>query len=723
MSALFDIEVALDVPLATLFTYRSAWPVLVGQRVVVPFGRRRLCGVVANCYHEIQHHSFGIKMVDQVLDDVEPLPACLLAMARFAADYYHYPFGQTLFTALPAGLRAPKPISLKETRFWQLTALGAAQKIPARHTAQLALLQALQHGEQSEAALRLISGTAVQTMNRWQDRGWVVPAEERAPTLVVADSVRLNPEQAAALASLTAVPAAQAPWVLHGVTGSGKTEVYLQLMAHHLAQGQQVLVLVPEINLTPQLVARFTNRFPQTRLSLLHSHLSDGERLQGWMAAWQGKSRIVIGTRLSVFTPMPSLGLIIVDEEHDGSFKQQDGLRYHARDLAVWRARQAAVPIVLGSATPCLETLANVESGRYRRLKLVQRARPDAQLPAVRLMDIRRQARTEGVTALAMTALRDRLAAGELSLVYINRRGFAPVLACTDCGWISGCPHCSARLVLHLAERQLRCHHCGWEVPVLHVCPSCGNPDIKPLGEGTQRLEAALIAALPEARILRIDRDTTRHKDAWNEIYQKVHAGEVDILVGTQMLAKGHDFGSLSLVVILNADAALYSADFRASERMFAQLMQVSGRAGRDQLAGQVLLQTQWPDHPLYQALVAQDYDAYANQLLLERQQAGFPPACFQALLRAEAPQLEEAMAWLRQIRQFLEQEAGQVSLCGPAPALMMRLARRERAQLILESPNRTALHRLLHRLTDHLAKHPAPRQGRWSLDIDPLET
>jgi len=392
--------------------------------------------------------------------------------------------------------------------------------------------------------------------------------------------------------------------VLHGVTGSGKTEVYLQLIARQLSLGRQVLVLVPEINLTPQLISRFSQRFPETRMALLHSNLADGERLSSWVDAWMGRAGIVIGTRLSVFTPLPRLGLIVVDEEHDASFKQQDGLRYHARDLAVWRAHQAQVPIVLGSATPCLETLANVESGRYRRLQLLQRAHLRACMPEIRLIDVRRQKRTEGMTDQVIAALQQRVQAQQVSLVYINRRGFAPVVACPECGWTSGCPRCSAKLVVHLMERKLRCHHCGWEEAVPHVCPDCGNTDIKPLGEGTQRLESALVRLLPQARILRIDRDTTQRKDAWNEIYRQVLNHEVDILVGTQMLAKGHDFGALSLVVILNADAALYAADYRASERLFSQLMQVAGRAGRADTPGEVLLQTQWPEHPLYQALV-----------------------------------------------------------------------------------------------------------------------
>jgi primosomal protein N' (replication factor Y) (superfamily II helicase) len=663
-----------------------------------------------------------MKSIEQVFDELPPLPAELLDMVRFAARYYHHPLGQALFTALPTAMRGVKPVRLPEHRRWRLTSEGLGVDIPARHRARRALWQALHDGDCPDDYLRSLSAQASRILADWAGRGWVARVEPEACALVVASGVELNAAQQEAVERMSHGAGTPAPWLLHGVTGSGKTEVYLQLIARELAAGRQVLVLVPEINLTPQLVSRFSRRFPATSLALLHSNLSDGERLAAWVDAWQGRAGIVIGTRLAVFAPLARLGLIIVDEEHDTSFKQQDGLRYHARDLAVWRAARAGVPIVLGSATPSLETLANVESGRYRRIVLGERAHQRATLPKIRLIDVRRQKRSEGMTDEVLAALRQRVHQRQISLVYINRRGFAPVLACTDCGWTSGCPRCSAKLVVHLLERRLRCHHCGWESAVPHHCPECGNSDIRPLGEGTQRLEAALEKALPEARILRIDRDTTQRKDAWNEIYRKVLAHEVDILVGTQMLAKGHDFGALSLVVVLNADAALYAADYRAPERLFAQLIQVAGRAGRAETPGDVLVQTQLPDHPLYRALAAHDFDGYAAELLAERRQAGFPPASFQAVLRADAPSLGEATAFLEQVRDGIAAIADGVALCGPAPALMVRLANRERAQLVLESPNRTTLHRLLDALTAYLAEQGAPRGLRWSLDVDPQD-
>ncbi|MBX9298044.1 primosomal protein N' [Chromobacterium vaccinii] len=720
------IQVAVDVPLAGTFSYLTESPVMPGSRVSVSFGNRRLCGVVVTPIPGEgvpELDAARLRSIDGVLDGLPPLPEEFLALARFASDYYHHPLGQTLFTALPTGLREPRDVIRPDRRPFILTDAGLSEAPPARQRARLALWQALQDGPLDLAAAKAVTPQAGKLLADWLAEGKAERATLEPPPLRLGDAPALNGEQQAALDALSASEGFQ-PWLLHGVTGSGKTEVYLRLIAEQLTARRQTLVLVPEINLTPQLINRFADRFPGSRIVVQHSHLADGERMHGWLDAWHGDADVVIGTRLSVFTPLPRLGLIVVDEEHDGSFKQQDGLRYHARDLAVWRARRAGIAILLGSATPSLETVANVEAGRYKKLALNRRAHGAARLPDVRLVDTRRKKLVEGLSEAVLEALKARLSRKEMSLVFINRRGFAPVVACTACGWTSGCPHCSAKLVVHLMERKLRCHHCGWEEPVPRACPDCGDPDIKPLGEGTQRLESALQRMLPEARVLRIDRDTTSRKDAWDEVYRKVHGGEVDILVGTQMLAKGHDFGTLSLVAALGADGGLYSADFRASERLFAQLMQVAGRAGRADAPGEVLVQTQWPDHPLYQALAAHDFDGYASTLLNERRQAGFPPSTFQALLRADSPALAQATAFLCQAREALEPLAEGVLISGPAPALMARLAQRERAQLVLESPQRGALHRLLHQLPpllDGLAKAHG-RALRWSLDVDPQE-
>jgi len=713
----------VDLPLFGAFTYLSHFDVMAGQRVLVPFGTRQLCGVVVTDIPPEGLDDSQLKQVIQVLDGLPALPAAFMALIRFAASYYHFPFGQTLFTALPTALREPREISLPDERPYALTSAGLAAMPTARQKAKMALWQVLSEHALTLAQARKHTVQASRILAEWLAAGLVERVEACAPPLQLGNSPALNADQQAALDALMATPDGFQPWLLHGITGSGKTEVYLQRIAQSLLAGQQVLVLVPEINLTPQLIDRFTQRFPVSRIAVQHSQLAEGERLKGWLDAWQGKADIVIGTRLSVFTPLPRLGLIVVDEEHDGSFKQQDGLRYHARDLAIWRAHQAAIPIILGSATPSLESVANVAAGRYRQLKLSQRAHGAARLPQIRLIDTRRAKLVEGLSEPVIKAVANRLERREMSLVFINRRGYSPVLACTDCGWTSGCPRCSTRLVLHLMERKLRCHHCGWEEAVPHACPECGAPDIKPLGEGTQRLESALGRLFPTARILRIDRDTTQRKQAWDEIYRKVHAGEVDMLVGTQMLAKGHDFGTLSLVVALNADGGLYSADYRASERLFAQLTQVAGRAGRAEAPGEVLVQTQWPDHPLYQALVAHDFDGFAASLLEERRIAAFPPTVYQALLRADAVELAAATRFLNQIRGQTQELAEGVLISGPAPALLVRLANRERAQLVLESSNRQALHRFLDQLPPLLDTLARQYRGlRWSLDIDPQE-
>ena len=484
-------------------------------------------------------------------------------------------------------------------------------------------------------------------------------------------------------------------------------------------------MLIPEINLTPQLEARFQARFPHVGIVSLHSNLSDSERLKHWLMAQgtaeQGAAQIVLGTRLATFTPFANLQLIIVDEEHDSSFKQQDGMRYSARDVAVFRAKDINIPIILGSATPSLETYYNALQGRYRLLELKSRAVQDATPPTVRYLDLQREKLLEGFSAPLITAIKRRLQRGEQSLLFINRRGFAPVLLCGECGWLSGCPRCSSRLVVHLKEQRLRCHHCGHEERLPHHCPSCGNLDLAPVGQGTQRLEAALQKLCPDARILRVDRDSTRRKNALAEMLEKIHAQEIDILVGTQMLAKGHDFPKLTLVGVLNADGGLYSANFRAAEHLFAQLLQVAGRAGRAADSGEVLVQTAFPEHPLFAALQHGDYAQFAQAALAEREQAGLPPYSFQAMLRAEAATLDSALKFLRTAA-ALAPEAKNIQVYDPVPALMARLAGNERAQLLVEARSRGALQKFLDAWMEALQAHKT-RNVRWALDVDPLDS
>lgn len=721
-------RVALDVPLPGLFDYLA--PGLsaadIGRRVVVPFGRRTMTAIVIELVAHSEHDPAALKRLLQVLHDMPPLPADILALCRFCAGYYQHPLGPAVFTGLPVLLRRTAPFAESRPAGWQLTELGRQQlpaQVSSRAKVQMALLALLQSQdcvpEPEVFALGPAARKALQTWasSLWLQRQLLVLAElpfNEAPKLA------LNAQQQIAVERITGQLQGFGVWLLHGITGSGKTEVYLQSISAVLQQGKQVLVLVPEINLTPQLIQRFRQRFPALPIVSLHSGLNDTERATHWLAAQRGDVAIVLGTRLAVFTPMPHLGLIVVDEEHDGSFKQQDGLRYSARDVAIYRARQQQIPIVLGSATPSLESYHHATSGRYRLLKLDQRAN-DAALPQVRCIDTRRAALKDGLAPQLLMALQQRLDRGEQSLVFINRRGYAPVLFCGDCGWAAACQRCSARMVVHLRERRLRCHHCGADEPIPVACPDCGNQDIKPLGQGTQRLEAALTEHFPSARILRIDRDSTRRKDAWHEIYHKVHSGEADILVGTQMLAKGHDFPDLSLVCVLNADSGLYSSDYRASERLFSMLVQVSGRAGRGALAGEVLVQTQFPDHELYRAVMRHDFDGYAATLLQERQQAGFPPFLYQAVLRAEAPVLAQAEQFLRQAAQLAFELDAPVSIFDPVAASLQRLAGKERAQLLVQHGNRGVLQVFLSHWMDAL-RALGERNVRWALDVDPYE-
>lgn len=721
------VRVALDVPLSTLFDYYVAenMPVVAGQRVVVPFGRRQVVGVVMELAASSDFAATRIKEVVQVLNDVSPLPAEMLKLLRFCSDYYHHPVGMTVLSALPTRLRNPQAVVLKQTLTYSLSDSGKAldlAQLPKRKQVQLRILLALQEVSLSAAQIKAISATAPAALKQLIEAGWVEAGEASAPCakFTFNEEHRLTAEQQAAV---DAVNSAQgfAAFLLHGITGSGKTEVYVHLLQQILQRGGQVLLLVPEINLTPQLEYYFRSRFPDTELVSLHSGLNEGERTQNWLLAQSGRARIILGTRLAVFTPLPNLALIIVDEEHDASFKQQDGLHYSARDVAIFRANARAVPIVLGSATPSLESYYNAKSGRYTLLKLTERASQLAQLPSVRCINISNELMPEGISQQLLSALGERLLRGEQSLVFINRRGYAPVLMCTACGWLSGCPNCAGKMVLHLKDRRLRCHHCGHQTRVPPACPSCGNADLQPVGIGTQRIETALQAHFPDARILRVDRDSTRNKGTWNAMRKQIQDEAVDILVGTQMLAKGHDFHNLTLVCVLSPDSALYSGDFRASEKLFAQLAQVSGRAGRGDKPGEVLVQTAFPEHPLFRALRAHDYDAWAATLLTEREQAGFPPFVYQVLLRCEGKQEAEVYEFMRQARSTATGLAMQVEIYGVVAAAMPRRANHIRVQLLVQSDARKSLQQFLRKWQPLLEAIPS-KQLRWSVDVDPLE-
>ena len=754
MSSVF-VRVALDHPLPTLFDYRcdAAEPPRPGTLVSVPFGRRQVVGLVCEVTTHSDIPADRLRALDSQCDACPPLSAEWLALAAFAADYYQRGLGEVALPALPQALRDPSRWArlLAPQALYRLLPAGRAalpDALPARATALRKLAQALidaEAGALPVADARAIHPKAAATLDAWQAEGWV----EREVTEAAALALLVPPPGSAArqvappaLPTLTGEQAAAveavrdasgfAPFLLHGVTGSGKTEVYLRALAAILAArpDAQALVLVPEINLTPQFEAAFRARFAAlegSSIVTLHSALAEGERARNWFAAHSGRARIVLGTRLAVLASLPRLAIIVVDEEHDPAYKQQEGLRYSARDLAIWRAKQLDLPVVLGSATPSLESWWQADQGRYTRLTLSRRAVAEAVLPTVRLIDLeeerrRGRASVEGLSGPLVAALKTRLERGEQSLVFLNRRGYAPQLACDACGWVAGCPRCSAYVVLHKPERALRCHHCGWEARIPRSCPDCGNVDIAPLGRGTQRVEETLASAVPGARVLRIDADSTRRKGSAQALFSDVHAGEVDILVGTQMIAKGHDFQRVSLVGVLNADTALFSHDFRASERLFAQLMQVSGRAGRAGLPGEVLVQTRYPRHALYHALGRHDYVGFASSTLAERRDAHLPPFVYQALLRAEGRTLEAALVFLQHAAAALAQmpSAERVTVYDAVPLTIVKVMHVHRAQLLIESASRGALQATLR------AWQPVLRtlKGvlRWNLEVDPLD-
>lgn len=678
------VRVVLDVPLFAQYDYRVPHRVAIGTRVIVPFGRRKVVGVVVGLPETPGVDPAKIRDVDQVLDDTDALPGDWLRLAAFAAQYYQRPLGEVILPALPSSLR----------------------KVAAYQ------------GKRS-------AGGPVERLGR-----------RRAPRVKVVqktDAPKLNDEQYAAVQAITGIDGHQTV-LLYGVTGSGKTEVYIHAAQAALQRGQQVLFLVPEINLTPQLEQSLRSRLASTDddmpLAVMHSGLSDGERLRAWLQIQSGQARVLLGTRLAIFAPMPELGLIIVDEEHDTSYKQQDGLRYSARDLAVWRGHDRGVAVVLGSATPSLESWKHAHSGRYLKVELRNRAK-DVTLPEVRLVDTRRLALEHGFSPQLLKALGERLESGQQVLIFLNRRGYAPVLSCASCGWLTQCTRCTAYTVLHRGRGRrnyLQCHHCGYQAPVPRACPDCGDPDLKPMGRGTQRIEEFLAEKFPSARIARIDADSTRLKGSAEKLFASVHAGEIDLLVGTQMVAKGHDFANLGLVGVLNADTMLFAQDFRAPERLFAQLMQVSGRAGRHTSGGQVIVQTDYPEQSVYQALLKHDYVGFASHGLEEREEVGLPPYAWQALLMAESKELAIALDFLQQAQRLPDQNpdlyatVSAVTLYDPVPLRVVRVANIERAQLLVECPNRPALHAFLTAWSGELVELARRCRVRYTLEVDPLE-
>ena len=723
-------HVALDTPLRRIFDYLPPAGVPetppLGVRVLVPFGRQRLVGILVGSASKSMLPATKLKAALEILDLQPVYDPVTFELLRWAADYYHHPIGEVFAAALPVALRGGQP-AVESTAHWSLTEEGRAElaspsskRAPQQRAllawlAQRAGATADEVGESFKPAL----------LKNLAGRGWVAArmldsSAKAQPMQALPGELALTGAQAQAVDGIIGSLAGFSAHLLDGVTGSGKTEVYLRVIAAAIAGGGQALVLVPEIALTPQLVERFRRRF-STGIAVVHSGLTDSERRDAWRSAHGGHARIVIGTRSAVFTSMPRLSLIVVDEEHDASYKQHEGFRYSARDLAVVRARGAGVPVILGSATPSLETLENAISGRYLKHLLPQRPGA-AQPPRMSLIDLRRHAAEQGLSTPVMQAIGQHLQAGGQVIVFLNRRGYAPSLFCNSCGWVAPCARCDARMTLHRRAQQLRCHHCGAQAAVPTICANCQQA-LLPVGQGTERVEETLTRIFPDAPLARLDRDSASVRGSMQTVLERVHSGEARILVGTQMLTKGHHFPDVTLVVILDADQGLFASDFRATERLAQTITQVAGRAGREARPGEVMIQTQFPEHPLLNRLISEGYESFAASALAERREAGWPPYSRLALLRAEAKDraaLDEFLRSAAHSGQELDETA--VKILGPAAALIARRADHYRAHLLIETGARSTLQRFLCRWLPKVENLPGPSGLRWSIDVDPLE-
>ena len=726
------VRVAVPVPLYRLFDYLADGLIAPGCRVQVPLGQRRLVGLVVASDVPPACELSRLRHLDAILDDKPMLDQAMLDFLLWAARYYHHPPGEAVLTALPSRLRRPcAPVSLEQTVI-QLTAAGSEAidskrlKRAPRQAEILRWLNTQSDREASPTAFRQTFPGAASRLRALESKGWL-RLTSQAPAVVAGPATKdrlpvLSDEQAVAVDELDRGLGRFSVSLLEGVTGSGKTEVYLRLAAAVLARGDAVMILVPEIALTPQLFSRFRDRLG-SGVRLLHSGLADAERELAWHEIRLGRVSVVLGTRSAVFTPVPRLGLVVVDEEHDPSLKQAEGYRYSARDLAIVRAQRAGCPVLLGSATPSLESLTHARSGRYRHLRLRHRAGL-ARPPRVALIDLRDQPLSNGLSETLLHTLSATLQRGEQAMLFLNRRGFAPVLSCFSCGWVSDCPRCDAHQTLHRGSGRLICHHCGAQRRVPTSCPSCGAADLHPLGQGTEQLEQVLAERFPDCPLIRIDRDATARKGSLEALLEQLSTPGPALLVGTQMLAKGHHFPRVTLVAVVDADGGLFSADYRATERLAQLLVQVAGRAGRGEHRGRVLIQTRFPDHPLLQTLVAEGYSAFAKAALEERAAAELPPFSHQALLRADAPRMDAALDFLRSaVSGIGDEPSGQaVRVWGPVAAPMARRAGRERAQVLLQAELRAPLHRVLDRLVERLPTLGGMPQVRWGLDVDPID-
>ncbi len=733
------VQVVLDLPLAQHFDFLGidATPDDVGRIVIVPFGSKQFAGVIVGVSGESSVPAEKLKSIIHVQRSLPKFSATDFALFRFCENYYHHPLGPIALNAVPPLMRVAKPARPKQQHVIDITPAGRAalstlRTLPSRAVAQRSMLAAIVDAPQAETVLKLRHERAASVLSTLLKKGWIVvttlPHDAtigRTHVAHIAPGPVLTDEQRRAIGIIIAARGTFAPFLLFGVTASGKTEVYLHLIADALAQGRQALVLVPEINLTPQFLRQVKSRFPDALVIQQNSAMAAVPRMAGYLDAQSGAADIVIGTRLAVFTPMPHLSIIIIDEEHDQSFKQQEGFRYSARDVAIFRAQQESCVVVLGSATPSLESIHNVARDRFTQIGLNKRAAPNALMPTIDFIDLHVERVEDGLSARLVKAIEETVQRREQALVFINRRGFSPALVCAQCAAMPECKRCSARLVFHQKDRRLKCHHCGYQSKVPTACQSCGSHELVPAGQGTERIEAALRQKLPNARIARVDRDSTRKRGAAEKIFDAAAAGEIDVLIGTQMLAKGHDFPRITLVGVVNADGAMFSADFRAAERMVAQLCQVAGRAGRADLPGRVLIQTRFATHPLYQAVAAQDHARFAEMAMGERKLANLPPFTYLALLRAEAKSADALNAFMQHVVEAAKAASvdanASLHVWDPVPAPLARKAGYERQQLMVQAGSRGALQQFLTAWLP-LVRQRESRAVKWVIDVDPLE-
>lgn len=723
------VSVALPVPLRRLFDYgitdEQASNLQRGMRVWVPFGRRRLVGIVWDIKSHSDFDDAKLKSIESIVDDSPIFDAEIQTLLLWVSHYYQHGLGETLSTAMPAKLRKGEENCLPQVKYLKLTEQGQEVTEPdcKRSPKQWLLLEKLRGDEMARSALITdFSSTIIKTL---EDKGWLETVFRDETVLSRSDKwqgeakPKANIEQSVAITAIISALHEYSCFLLEGITGSGKTEVYLNAIEAVLERQEQVLILVPEIGLTPQMVSRFERRFGQT-IGLLHSGVNDSLRLKVWQQAKNGDLSLVIGTRSAVFTPFDALGLIIVDEEHDNSYKQQDGLRYHARDVAVIRARNNRIPLVLGSATPSLQTLHNAIQGRYRHLRLTERAGV-AVKAKYNLHDIRNQPLTFGLSAGMIARIKQHLDQANQVMIFINRRGYAPAIVCHQCGWVAECPRCSRSFTLHKAQRKLHCHHCDNIKPIPNQCPQCSSQEIVPLGQGTEQLQEGLEQLFPGYQNVRIDSDSVRGKDKLNSLFEQIHRNEYQLLVGTQILAKGHHFPRVTLVVLLDVDGALFSADFRATEHVAQLITQVAGRAGRAEREGEMWLQTYHPDHPMLQDLIHNGYGHFSRLALQERQYAELPPFHFQVLLRAQAARASVAADFLSSVRQQIPRQQN-LTIVGPLPALMEKRQGQYRMQMLLQSSSRSVLQKAVTQLMPHIEALPESSKVRWSVDVDPQD-